>query len=80
MNVPSALDEYELYYAELMIDLPPEWLVQDDDENNYWPIRWLKILARLPIDSDTWLGYGHTIALVKIMKPYRITISLKVLA
>lgn len=62
MNVPSALDEYELYYAELMIDLPPDWLVQDDDENNYWPIRWLKILARLPIDSDTWLGYGHTIA------------------
>lgn len=30
-------------------------------ESNYWPIRWLKILAHLPIDYDTWLGYGHSI-------------------
>ena len=28
----------------------------------YWPIRWLKILARLPINEDSWLGWGHTIA------------------
>ena len=26
----------------------------------YWPIRLLKTLARLPIASDTWLGFGHT--------------------
>jgi len=30
-------------------------------ENWYWPTRWLKNLARLPINADTWLGYGHTI-------------------
>ena len=27
---------------------------------SYWPIRLLKALARLPIASDTWLGFGHT--------------------
>ena len=31
------------------------------DERNFWPIRWLKMLARLPSTSDTWLGYGHSI-------------------
>ena len=28
--------------------------------DRYWPIRLLKSLARLPIASDTWLGFGHT--------------------
>ena len=32
------------------------------DEKWYWPIRLLKSLARLPIASDTWLGFGHTMA------------------
>ena len=31
------------------------------DESNYWPIRWLKRLARLPHQMDAWLGLGHTI-------------------
>ena len=30
-------------------------------ENWYWPTRWLKTIARLPMDSNTWIGYGHTI-------------------
>ena len=30
-------------------------------ERWYWPIRWLKILARLPGEQNTWLGYGHTV-------------------
>lgn len=30
------------------------------DERWYWPVRLLKVLARLPIQSDTWLGWGHT--------------------
>ena len=30
------------------------------DERWYWPIGLLKVLARLPISSDTWLGWGHT--------------------
>ena len=63
MNVPEELAEYKLERAELAIALPKGWkLKQEDmrDERWYWPIRLLKTLARLPIDSDTWLGFGHT--------------------
>ncbi|MDO4880975.1 MAG: suppressor of fused domain protein [Capnocytophaga sp.] len=47
--------------AELMIHLPPTWNVKSEDEKDYWPIRWLKILSRLPIEQNTFLGWGHTI-------------------
>ena len=63
MNVPEELAEYKLERAELAIALPADWkLVQESmqDERWYWPIRLLKTLARLPIASDTWLGFGHT--------------------
>jgi len=30
-------------------------------ENWYWPIRWLKNLARLPIWNNTWISIGHTV-------------------
>ena len=63
MNVPEELAEYKLERAELAIALPKDWkLKQEDmrDERWYWPIRLLKTLARLPIASDTWLGFGHT--------------------
>ena len=63
MNVPAELTEYKLERAELAIALPKDWkLGKDDlkDEAWYWPIRLLKVLAHLPIDSNTWLGFGHT--------------------
>ena len=62
MNTPPELDEYKLQRAEMVICLPPDWNLKDfDNEDNYWPLRWLKILARLPIEHDTWLGWGHTV-------------------
>ncbi len=48
-------------FAELAINLPPTWNIKSEDEKDYWPIRWLKNLARLPINHQTYLGYGHTI-------------------
>ena len=63
MNVPQELAEYKLERAELAIALPKEWKLKHEalkDERWYWPIRLLKVLARLPIASDTWLGFGHT--------------------
>jgi hypothetical protein len=51
-------------YAELLICLPGDWpLEQADfkDEANFWPIRLMKQLARLPHEYDTWLGFGHTV-------------------
>lgn len=72
MNVPEELVGQGVDRAELIINLPPDWklahatgdLVDADtpsEEIWYWPIRWLKILARLPGEQDTWLGWGHTI-------------------
>ena len=63
MNVPEELAEYKLERAELAIALPRNWKLKREDLKNerwYWPIRLLKALARLPIASDTWLGFGHT--------------------
>ena len=63
MNVPKELSGYKLERAELLIDLPADWrLLENEDEAWYWPFRWLKMLARHPGELDTWLGHGHTIA------------------
>jgi len=61
MKVPKSIKKAGLDRAEVLITLPPEWDVRNHDEMWYWPIRWLKILARLPGDLNTWLGYGHTV-------------------
>ena len=63
MNVPEKLAEYKLERAELAIALPPDWKLDQEslkEERWYWPIGLLKVLARLPITEDTWLGFGHT--------------------
>ena len=63
MNVPEELAEYKLERAELAIALPPDWKLDEKslkEEQWYWPIGLLKVLARLPIAEDTWLGFGHT--------------------
>ena len=63
MNVPEELAEYKLERAELAIALPPDWKLDEESLKNerwYWPIGLLKVLARLPISNDTWLGFGHT--------------------
>jgi hypothetical protein len=62
MSVPDELDEFK--YAELLICLPPDWPISMEafqDEKNYWPVRWLKILARHPYYAATWFGINHTI-------------------
>ena len=51
-------------YAELSIALPETWpMDQSQWENpaNYWPVRWLKILARFPHEYSTWLAVSHTV-------------------
>lgn len=61
MNVPDELKEYKLERAEIVLYLPADWNVNGSEEKDYWPFRWLKILARLPIETNTWLGWGHTV-------------------
>jgi hypothetical protein len=62
MAVPPGAEP--LRHAELMMCLPPEWKVSEadwKDQANYWPIWWLKRLARFPHEYATWLGWGHTV-------------------
>lgn len=50
--------------AELILSLPAGWPIGDEEfrkERNYWPIRMLKSLARLPHEYSTWLWAGHTV-------------------
>lgn len=71
MHVPEGAEE--LRYAELAICLPPTWKLDEQsfkDEANYWPARWLKILARFPHEFETWLGEGHTIPSGDPPEPY----------
>ncbi len=51
-------------HTELVICLPPHWSMTQEafqDDANYWPIRWLKLLARLPHEYKTWLYASHTV-------------------
>ncbi len=65
----------EWSHAELCIFLPPDWplteaALKDERQGNYWPIRLLKTLARLPHDYNTWLGWGHSIPNGDPAQPY----------
>ncbi len=67
MDVP---DEFEFRYetliaerAELLIYLPADWNLTVEgmkDERNYWPIRLLKDFARMPIETESWITWGHS--------------------
>lgn len=59
MNTPK--DYKELSRAELVISLPADWKINDTQEKWWWPLRLLKTIARLPIDTKSWVGWGHTI-------------------
>jgi hypothetical protein len=71
MTMPEGLEEAR--HTELAIALPPGWPLSDDafeDERNYWPVRLLKVLARLPHDYDTFLWLGHTVPNGDPPEPY----------
>jgi hypothetical protein len=62
MNTPVGREDYR--YAELMVCLPSDWSLSNEafeNHDHYWPIYWLKMLARLPHEHNSWLGSGHTI-------------------
>ena len=70
MNIPAPLKNFGLEYAEYVIFLPAEWNLESSDEKDYWPIRDLKNTARLPLYTDSWLGYGHTLQANEDGSPY----------
>lgn len=62
MNVPANADDFK--YGELLAMLPADWDLSQEglkNSNNYWPVLWLKNLARIPQQYNSWLCYGHSI-------------------
>ncbi len=62
MTTPPGAEDWR--FGELCLCLPPDWPLekeQFEQEENYWPVRGLKSLARLPHEYRTWLGWGHTV-------------------
>ncbi|RYD71263.1 MAG: suppressor of fused domain protein [Verrucomicrobiaceae bacterium] len=71
MTVPEELHDFR--FMELMLCLPADWPLDQksfEDERNYWPVRWLKMMARFPHEYQTWLGYGHTVPNGDPPKPF----------
>jgi predicted Zn finger-like uncharacterized protein len=76
----------DLRYAELMIALPPDWPgMQPDgsfdsqvmkDDTNWWPMRWLKTIARLPHSHNTYLATGVTIPTADPAVPFAVNTEL----
>lgn len=63
----------EARYAEVVALLPPDWKLDQgsfEDENNYWPIRQLKGIARFPHEFNTWMWATHTIPNGDPPEPY----------
>jgi hypothetical protein len=61
MDIPDELIDCELERAELMICLPATWKVGSGRDMWNWPVEWLRILARVPQEKETWLGWGHVL-------------------
>lgn len=74
MHMPAEMEEAAAWaHIELAMLLPPTWKLDQAafaDERNYWPVRLLKTLARLPHDFGTWLGWGHSIPNGDPARPY----------
>lgn len=62
MNTPDIAKDYELERAELIIYLPPEWNMKISNSNYDWVIKNLKMIGRIPIEENSWIGWGHTIS------------------
>ncbi len=65
MDVPKGLRSYVCDRAEYVIFLPQNWNLESDKEEDYWPIRMLKFIARLPIAAEDWLCEGHDVQLTE---------------
>ncbi len=59
MPVPDGFGK--MNRAELAIRLPKDWDVNSSEEKYYWPVRLLKMLARMPYLEKSWLGLYHDV-------------------
>lgn len=62
MNPPADCSDQK--FAELMISLPGNWPLDNESLKDpiwFWPIAFIKLLARLPHEYGSWLWHGHTV-------------------
>jgi hypothetical protein len=62
MNLPYDKNDNSLERCEILIKLPSNWNINFINESDFWPVKCLKNLARIPIWNNTWLGCGHAFA------------------
>lgn len=71
MPAPAGKENYR--FTELTLSLPASWPLSGDelqDDDNYWPLKWLKTIARLPHEQNTWVSLGHTVPNGDPPKPF----------
>jgi hypothetical protein len=71
MKAPYDFQKFK--YAELLICLPPEWVLADNalpDGQKYWPVTCLRNLALKPHAEDSWLWTDHVVPNGYPPKPY----------
>lgn len=56
---PEALADGAAERAELVMLLPEGLNIEDPLQS--WPLQFLRFIARLPHEYDTWLGHWHTV-------------------
>ena len=62
----EADEEMEVHGVKILCDMKSYLYLNGTeidfkDEQYYWPVRWLKILARFPHEYKSWLCWGHTL-------------------
>ncbi len=67
-HIPPPQREHGFGFVELMLMLPPDWSLTA--ASTAWPIEQLRLLARLPQQRHTWLGYWHGIPHGEPPTPY----------
>ena len=60
MEIPLKYKGDGIDRCELMMNLPPDWNIQSGDEKDFWPIKYLRMIARMPMHNNAWFSIGHT--------------------
>jgi hypothetical protein len=71
MDAPEGMPD--ACFAELMISLPADWPFSKEAfqrEENWWPIRLLKDVARYPHVQNSWVYWGHSWSSVDPPQPF----------
>jgi hypothetical protein len=65
MNIPdNVADRASMAYCELLMALPADWNggdLSDMEESAWYPLGFMKAVARIPHIFDTWIWCGHSI-------------------